>query len=106
VKKLRPDLEVDGEMQADTAVNSELLQRQYPFSSLTRAANVLIFPTLASANASYKLLAEVGGAEVIGPILLGMKHAVHFIQLGSTVEDVVNLVTLAAVDAQARSKEN
>ena len=106
VKTLRPDLEVDGEMQADTAVNSELLKTQYPFSSLTRSANVLIFPNLASANASYKLLAEIGGADVIGPILLGMKHAVHFIQRGSTVEDVVNLVTLAAVDAQARSKDD
>jgi len=106
VKELRPDLEVDGEMQADTAVNSELLKAQYPFSTLTGPANVLIFPNLASANASYKLLAEIGGADVIGPILLGMKHPVHFIQRGSTVEDVVNLVTLAAVDAQARSKEN
>ena len=106
VKALRPDLEVDGEMQADTAVNAELLRVQYPFSALSGAANVLIFPNLASANASYKLLAEIGGADVIGPILLGMKHPVHFIQRGSTVEDVVNLVTLAAVDAQARSKEN
>jgi malate dehydrogenase (oxaloacetate-decarboxylating)(NADP+) len=106
VKELRPDLEVDGEMQADTAVNSELLKEQYPFSTLTGPANVLIFPNLASANASYKLLAEIGGADVIGPILLGMKHPVHFIQRGSTVEDVVNLVTLAAVDAQARLEEN
>jgi malate dehydrogenase (oxaloacetate-decarboxylating)(NADP+) len=105
IKELRPDLEIDGEMQADTAVNTELLKAQYPFSTLTRAANTLIFPNLASANASYKLLAEIGGAEVIGPILLGMKHPVHFIQRGSTVEDVVNLVTLAAVDAQARSRE-
>ena len=106
VKALRPDLEVDGEMQADTAVNFRLLREHYPFSTLTGAANVLIFPNLASANASYKLLAEIGGADVIGPILMGMKHPVHFIQRGSTVEDVVNLVTLAAVDAQARSKDN
>ncbi len=106
VKALRPDLEVDGEMQADTAVNTELLREQYPFSTLTRAANVLIFPNLASANASYKLLAEIGGADVIGPILLGMKHPVHFLQRGSTVQDVVNLVTLASVDAQARSAQD
>lgn len=105
INELRPDFEIDGEMQADTAVNTELLKAQYPFSTLTRAANVLIFPNLASVNASYKLLVQIGGAEVIVPILLGMKHAVHFIQRGSTVEDVVNLVTLAAVDAQARSKE-
>ena len=103
VKALRPDLEVDGEMQADTAVNEEILREHYPFSTLTGAANVLIFPNLASANASYKLLAEIGGADVIGPILLGMKHPVHFLQRGSTVQDVVNLVTLASVDAQARS---
>ncbi len=106
VKEARPDLEVDGEMQADTAVNFRLLREHYPFSTLTKAANVLIFPNLASANASYKLLSEIGGAEVVGPILMGMKHPVHFIQRGSTVEDIVNLVTLAAVDAQARSKEN
>ena len=106
VKALRPDLEVDGEMQADTAVNTEILREQYPFSTLTRAANVLIFPNLASANASYKLLAEIGGADVIGPILLGMKHPVHFLQRGSTVQDVVNLVTLASVDAQARSAQD
>ena len=105
-KALRPDLEVDGEMQADTAVNTEILREQYPFSTLTRAANVLIFPNLASANASDKLLAEIGGADVIVPILLGMKYPVHFLQRGSTVQDVVNLVTLASVDAQARSAQN
>ena len=106
VKARRPDLEVDGEMQADTAVNSEILRAQYPFSGLEGAANVLIFPNLAAANASYKLLAELGGAEVIGPILLGMKYPVHFLQRGSTVQDVVNLVTLAAVDAQARAAQD
>jgi len=103
VKELRPDIEIDGEMQADTALNTEILQSQYPFSDLKRAANVLIFPGLASANSAYKLLAELGGAEVIGPILLGMRHPVHFLQRGSTVEDIINLVTIASVDAQARS---
>ena len=105
VKELRPDLEIDGEMQVDTAVNTEILRSQYPFSSLKRAANVLIFPNLAAANSSYKMLAELGGAEVIGPILLGMRHPVQFLQRGSTVQDVVNLVTLASVDAQARSAQ-
>ena len=106
VKELRPDLEIDGEMQVDTAVNTEILRSQYPFSSLKRAANVLIFPNLAAANSSYKMLAELGGAEVIGPILLGMRHPVQFLQRGSTVQDVVNLVTLASVDAQARSAQD
>ena len=106
VKELRPDLEIDGEMQVDTAVNTEILRSQYPFSSLKRAANVLIFPNLAAANFSYKMLAELGGAEVIGPILLGMRHPVQFLQRGSTVQDVVNLVTLASVDAQARSAQD
>ena len=105
VKELRPDIEIDGEMQADTALNTEILQSQYAFSDLKRAANVLIFPGLASANSAYKLLAELGGAEVIGPILLGMRHPVHFLQRGSTVQDIINLVTFAAVDAQARSEQ-
>ncbi len=105
VKELRPDIEIDGEMQADTALNTEILQSQYPFSDLKKAANVLIFPDLASANSAYKLLAELGGAEVIGPILLGMRHPVHFLQRGSTVPDIINLVTLAAVDAQVRSHQ-
>ena len=106
VKELRPDLEIDGEMQVDTAVNTEILRSQYPFSSLKRAANVLISPNLAAANSSYKMLAELGGAEVIGPILLGMRHPVQFLQRGSTVQDVVNLVTLASFDAQARSAQD
>jgi malate dehydrogenase (oxaloacetate-decarboxylating)(NADP+) len=105
VKELRPDIEIDGEMQADTALNTEILKAQYPFSDLKKAANVLIFPGLASANSAYKLLAELGGAEVIGPILLGMRHPVHFLQRGSTVQDIVNLVTLASVDAQARATQ-
>lgn len=103
VKEVRPDIEIDGEMQADTALNTEILRSQYAFSDLKRSANVLIFSGLAAANSAYKLLAELGGAEVIGPILLGMRHPVHFLQRGSTVPDIMNLVTLAAVDAQVRS---
>ena len=102
VKQLRPDIEIDGEMQVDAALNTEILRSQYAFSDLKGAANVLIFSGLAAANSAYKLLAELGGAEVIGPILLGMRHPVHFLQRGSTVQDIVNLVTLAAVDAQVR----
>ena len=105
VKQLRPDIEIDGEMQADTALNTQILRSQYAFSDLKRAANVLIFSGLAAANSAYKLLAELGGAEVIGPVLLGMRHPVHFLQRGSTVQDIVNLVTLASVDAQVRSEQ-
>ena len=105
LKELQPDLEIDGEMQADTALNKDILRSRYPFSDLKKAANVLIFPGLASANTAYKLLVELGGAEVVGPILLGMRHPVHFLQRGSTVSDIINLVTLASVDAQVRSQQ-
>ncbi len=105
LKELRPDLEIDGEMQADTALNTAILRERYPFSDLKKAANVLIFPGLASANSAYKLLAELGGAEVIGPILMGMRHPVHFLQRGATVENIINLVTLASVDAQLGSAQ-
>ena len=104
LKELRPDIEIDGEMQVDTALNTEILRSRYPFSDLKKAANVLIFPGLASANSAYKLLVELGGAEVVGPILLGMRHPVHFLQRGATVPDIINLVTLASVDAQVRSE--
>ena len=106
LKELQPDIEIDGEMQADTALNTEILRSRYPFSDLKKSANVLIFPGLASANTAYKLLVELGGAEVVGPILLGMRHPVHFLQRGSTVPDIINLVTLAAVDAQVRSQQS
>jgi len=102
LKEVRPDLEIDGEMQADTALNTETLKSRYPISDLKGAANVLIFPCLAAANTAYKLLAELGGAEVVGPVLLGMRHPVHFLQRGCSVSDIINLVTIAAVDAQDR----
>ncbi len=105
VKARDPELMVDGEMQADTAVNQQILTETYPFSDLKQAANVLIFPNLASANVSYKLLAQLGGAEVIGPVLLGMARPVHVIQRGSTTQDIVNLVTVASVDAQRGSPQ-
>jgi len=105
VKEMAPELEVDGEMQADTAVSREILEGTYPFSDLKQPANILIFPNLASANVSYKLMNELGGAEGIGPILLGMADPVHVLQRGSTTQDVVNLVTIASVDAQRRTPQ-
>ena len=104
VKELRPDLTIDGEMQADTAVVDDILRNRYPFSSLDRAANVLIFPDLNAANIAYKLMARLGGAEAIGPILLGMARPVHVLQRGSEAADVVNLTAIAVVDAQRRKR--
>ena len=100
IKRLAPDLLVDGEMQADVAVDPHIIATKYPFSDLTGPANVLVFPTLSASNASYKLLDELGNAEVIGPILLGMKKPVHILQRGCSVLDVVHLVGIASVDAR------
>jgi malate dehydrogenase (oxaloacetate-decarboxylating)(NADP+) len=102
VKALRPDLVVDGEMQADAAVVPEILTGLFPFSTLQERANILIFPNLDAANIAYKLLARLGGAEAIGPILLGMDKPVHVLQRGSTAADIVNLTAIAVVDAQRR----
>jgi len=103
VRAMDPDVEVDGEMQADTAVDAIKLRNIYPFSRLTAPANVLVFSRLSAANASYKLLDELGGADVIGPVLLGMAKPVHILQRGCSVLDVLNLATVASVDWQARS---
>ena len=100
IKRLAPKLLVDGEMQADVAVDPHIIATKYPFSDLTGPANVLVFPTLSASNASYKLLAQLGNAEVIGPILLGMKKPVHILQRGCSVLDVVHLVGIASVDAR------
>jgi malate dehydrogenase (oxaloacetate-decarboxylating)(NADP+) len=105
VKELAPELVVDGEMQADAAVVPEILEKTFPFSTLQERANVLIFPDLNSANIAYKLLARLGGAEAIGPILLGMDKPVHVLQRGSTAADIVNLTAIAVVDAQRRVAE-
>jgi malate dehydrogenase (oxaloacetate-decarboxylating)(NADP+) len=94
-----PELQVDGEMQADTAVVERILTRTYPFAKLRSAANVLIFPSLDSANIAYKLLDRLGGAQAIGPILVGMDRPVHVLQRGSEVPDIVNIAVIAAVDA-------
>lgn len=100
VKQRAPDLMVDGEMQADTAVTPELINEYYPFSTLKGGANVLIFPDLQSANVAYKLVARLGGAEAIGPILMGMAKPVHVLQRGCEVKDIVNIAAIAVVDAQ------
>jgi malate dehydrogenase (oxaloacetate-decarboxylating)(NADP+) len=94
-----PDMQVDGEMQADTAVVERILTRSYPFAKLRSAANVLIFPSLDAANIAYKLLDRLGGAQAIGPILVGMDRPVHVLQRGSEVPDIVNMAVIAAVDA-------
>ena len=99
-----PNLIVDGELQANFALNSEMLQEQFPFSKLSgQQVNTLIFPNLSAGNIAYKLMQEIGGAEAIGPLLLGMKKPVHVLQLGSSVREIVNMVTLAVVDAQKQS---
>jgi malate dehydrogenase (oxaloacetate-decarboxylating)(NADP+) len=99
VKRMRPDLQVDGEMQADVAVVPDLMQRHYPFSQV-KDANVLVFPHLAAANTAYQLLSRLGGAEAIGPILVGMAKPIHVLATGADVRDIVNVAILAAVDAQ------
>jgi len=102
IKERRPDIIVDGEMQADTAVVKGMIEETYPFSDLKRPANVLIFPNLAAANTSYKLLGRLGGAEAIGPVLLGLSRPVHFSQRGATVADITNLAAISVVDAEQR----
>lgn len=98
-----PDIIVDGEMQANFAINPQLLKENFPFSSLNGVpANTLVFPNLESGNISYKLLQELGGAEAVGPILLGLNKPVHVLQLGSSVREIVNMVTIAVVDVQAK----
>ncbi len=104
-RTMDPDLEIDGEMQADTAFDAIKLKNIYPFSRLKGPANVLIFSRLSAANSSYKLLNMLGGADVIGPVLLGMAKPVHILQRGSSLQDVVNLATVASVDWQARNAQ-
>jgi malate dehydrogenase (oxaloacetate-decarboxylating)(NADP+) len=100
VKKKMPDLIVDGEMQADTAVVPEIINQTYPFSKLKEKANVLIFPDLQSGNIAYKLLERLSGAKAVGPILMGMNKPIHVLQRGASVDDIVNLAAIAVVDAQ------
>ncbi len=102
LKAKYPDMIVDGEMQANFAMNAELLQGNYPFSTLSGSpANTLIFPNLESGNIAYKLLQELGNVEAVGPILLGLNKPVHVLQMDSSVREIVNMVTIAVVDAQS-----
>jgi len=98
-----PEIIVDGDVQANFAVNPALLNEQFPFTKLEKkGANTLVFPNLSSGNISYKLLQEMSGLEVIGPVLLGMKKSVHIMQLGASVREIVNMTTIAVVDAQIK----
>ena len=106
-KRKNPDLIVEGDIQANVALNTEIQQETYPFSELSReGANTLIFPNLASGNIAYKLVMEIGGAEAIGPILLGMKKPVHILQLGSSIREIVNMAAIAVVDAQLHEQND
>jgi malate dehydrogenase (oxaloacetate-decarboxylating)(NADP+) len=102
-KSRRPDLPVDGEMQADTAVVAELVENRYPFSTV-KDANVLVFPSLESANIAYKLLARLGKAKAIGPILLGMGAPIHVLQTGDEVNAIVQIAAVAVMDAMGREE--
>ncbi len=100
-----PELVVDGEIQTDFALNKKLRQTQFPFSTLAgKKVNTLIFPNLEAANITYKLLKELHAAESIGPIMLGLRKAVHVLQLGASVEEMVNMTAVAVIDAQEREK--
>jgi malate dehydrogenase (oxaloacetate-decarboxylating)(NADP+) len=105
VKKLRPDLMIEGEMQADTAVVPEIIEDDFPFISLKGKANVLIFPDLNSGNIAYKLMARIGESTVVGPILMGMSKPVHVLQRGATVDDIINMTAIAVVEANNLKKK-
>jgi len=102
-----PDLSVDGELQTDFALNSEMLKANFPFSRLAnKKVNGLIFPNLESANITYKLLKELNKAESIGPIMMGLRKPVHIIQFGASVDEIVNMTAVAVIDAQQKEKAN
>lgn len=107
VKQKDPTLIVDGEMQASIALNNEILRENYPFSSLVdQEVNTLIFPNLAAGNIAYNILKELGAADAIGPILLGMKKPVHVLQLGSSVRNIYNMALVAIIDAQTKCPQS
>lgn len=106
VRHRAPHLMVDGEMQADTAVVPEILEQQYPFSALKGGANVLVFPNLEAGNVAYKLLARLGGATAIGPLLMGLSKPVHVLQIGAEVNDIVNVAAVSVVDAQEAERHS
>ncbi len=103
--RVSPDIVLDGEIQTDFALNSEMLKKNFPFSKLAgKKVNALIFPNLDSANSNYKLLKELNSVESVGPIMLGMRKPVHILQLGASVEEIVNMAAVAVVDAQQKEK--
>jgi malate dehydrogenase (oxaloacetate-decarboxylating)(NADP+) len=103
--KYYPDLIVDGEIQTDFALNSELLKSKFPFSKLVdKKVNTLIFPNLDSANITYKMMKELNKSDSIGPIMLGLDKPVHIFQLGASVEEMVNMAAVSVVDAQEKER--
>ncbi|HLG32612.1 MAG TPA: phosphate acetyltransferase [Ignavibacteriaceae bacterium] len=100
VKQRRPELTIDGEMQADSAVVTEIIETNFPFSELKGRANILVFPDLNAGNIAYKLMARIGQATVIGPVLMGMKKPIHVLQRGATVDDIINMTAIAVVEAR------
>ncbi|HFX17676.1 MAG TPA: NADP-dependent malic enzyme, partial [Flavobacteriales bacterium] len=106
LKAKYPDLNIDGEMQADYAINKKLLKESFPFSDLVdKKTNTLIFPNLSAANISYRMVKELTGAQMVGPIMMGMNKPVHILQLGSTADEIVNMTVVAVIDAQMREKQ-
>ena len=107
VKQKDPTIICDGEMQGILAFNKEILKENYPFAELVNEdVNTLIFPNLSAGNIAYNLLQEVAGADSIGPILLGLNKPVHILQLGSSIRSIFNMVMIAVIDAQQKSKTN
>ena len=105
--KYYPNMIVDGEIQADFALNPEMIKTRFPFSKIAgKKVNTLIFPNLEAANITYKLLKELNHVDSVGPIMLGMDKPVHIFQLGASVEEMVNMVAVAVVDAQEKEKRN
>jgi malate dehydrogenase (oxaloacetate-decarboxylating)(NADP+) len=105
VRERKPDLIIDGEMQADTAVVPEILREGFPFNRLEgKAANVLIFPDLTSGNVAYKLLDRLGGAKAVGPLLMGLKHPFNVLQRNTDMENVVNVIAITVAQAQNRKQ--
>jgi malate dehydrogenase (oxaloacetate-decarboxylating)(NADP+) len=104
VREAHPELEVEGEMMAETALMPDVLKAHYPFARLTGTANVLVFPNLSAANTAYQLVEVLGGAEAIGPVLVGMAHPVHALRRGVGVQETINMAVIAALDAQTRQR--
>ena len=104
--KFYPEINVDGELQADFALNENMRNQKFPFTKLQgKKVNGLIYPNLESANISYKLIKELHMADSIGPIIMGLQKPVHLIQLGASVDEIVNMVCIAVVDAQERRRK-